>query len=106
MDHLPSHSAYGDALEQDDDLAADSEPSDADEVGGPSFADWSPTVAALTDLVEVVSVLRTEMWSLAGQKPPKHVPPPRPVGAAQRVAGLRRQAEADDVASQLFGEGR
>jgi hypothetical protein len=108
VDHLPAYSAYGDAVAQDDDLAAElaaEPPRERGAPGGPAVGEWSPTVAALTELVDVVALIRTEMWSLAGQKrPPRYSPSPRPAGAAERVAARALQRSADDVVTQLFGE--
>lgn len=103
IDHLPRNSAYGDALAQDDELAV--EAAERPDDTGPSLAEWSPEVALLSDLVDVLLLLRSEVWKLAGQKTaPPYRPVPRPLTAADRLAAERRERVRDDL-RRLLPEG-
>lgn len=103
IDHLPTNSAFGEAIAQDDELAEQREPAAS---RGPSISEWSTDVALLSDLVDVALLIRTEMWTLAGQKKtPPYRPMPRPSTAAERAVAAARARNRDDLQRLLFGGG-
>jgi hypothetical protein len=104
IDHLPRHSAYGDALANDEDLAAQyGDEVEDGEPAAPSFAEWTPQVALLSDIADLLALIRTEVWQLAGQKSaPKFTPMPRPISAVERTEAMRRQHAREDMLAALF----
>lgn len=63
-------------------------------------------MSLLAEVLDVLSLIRSEMWALRGQKPPPFRPSPRPRTAADRVEAARRQRDRQDLTSRLFPEGR
>lgn len=103
VDHLPRHSAYGEAVAQDDELAAQRDETASGVSFAPPLTEWSPQVELLAELVDVVSLIRSEVWALAGQKTtPKFRPMPRPQVAADRVESLQQQRRRQALVTQLF----
>ena len=106
IDHLPRNSAFGQALAQDERLAALMIDADDSAVVVRRMADWSPEVELLTVLGDKISELTLTVAASAGVKPGRLQPLPRPALAVDRLRRQRSRAKhAALVARVLPKEG-
>lgn len=103
VDHLPRHSAYVQALSDDDEWAERVIDNPQPE-RGPSvrMADWSPELEMLTNLFDAVRELTRVTAMSAGAKPKKVNPAPRPRTALDRVRARRRKAQHNRLVTILL----
>ena len=105
VDHLPRDSAYGDAVANDEELAAMVSSGGGGSEYAPAVGEWSSEVELLAALYDRIGDLIATTVAVHGQKPPKVKPWPRPLTAADRVQSKRRQAAYEDIKRQLFPKG-
>lgn len=100
IDHLPRDSHYVEAAAQDDELAAYRRtPSGKAEM---RVAEWSPEVAVLASVHDIVAQLLAVTYAANGNKPPKISPYPRPMTAQQRLEAVELRRKQDAVRQMLY----
>ncbi len=104
VDHLPRDSAYGQAIADDDELAA--APTSTSGSSAPAVAEWSPEVELLAAVYDRIGELIAVQTTAPGKtvKPPK--PWPRPLTAADRARTRQRQDSYENLKRKLFPDGR
>lgn len=104
IDHLPGHSHFAAAVANDDDhaemllAAEDSQPKGSYH---PSLTSWTPEVAQLVNLTDLLKNLIAVTISAANGKAPKVAPSPRPETAIDRIRRERSQKVFSDLKAIL-----
>lgn len=99
VDHLPRDSAYGQAIADDDELAAVAA---SDGSSSPAVSEWSSEVELLAAVYDRLGDVINAVAASGGGKPVRVRPWPRPLTAADRAAKRRkRDAYADIIARVL-----
>lgn len=105
IDHLPRHSAYGEAISQDDDVAALilAHPPAG---GAPAVrvSDWSPEREILAEISDRISTLTCAVIAAAGARPPAPRPSARPQTAADRLRDRNRRRDHLSLAARVLPE--
>ena len=108
IDGLPRHSAFVEALCDDDDLAENLAARDTPaggERGGTPLSQFSPELEMATNIFDRLGELIQAVTAAAGARPPKIRPYPRPRTAADRVRRRRAQARHRGLVARLLPHG-
>jgi len=103
IDRLPRHSAYVEALTDDEEfaeamLAQGIPPGKATR----RLADWSPTVELLTGILDRLAEVTQAIAASRGVKPRKIVRAPHPVTALDRIRQRRRYETHRSVVARVL----
>lgn len=105
IDHLPRHSAYVEAMANDEQLAEhlarQPEPKQ-DNQSRRRMSDWSPDVELLTSILNRLGELVQAVAVLGGAKPRKVPPAPHPVTAMDRARNRRRFEKHRSLAARVL----
>lgn len=105
IDHLPRNSHYTQAVVNDEEHARmlveamDGQPK---EDPAPPMSTWSPEVEQLVTLTDAVRALNLTVQGLAGAKPPKFVPSPRPRTMMEKARRDQRKRKHEELVALVL----
>jgi len=108
IDGLPRHSAFVEALCDDDDLAEHLAARDTPAVGDRArmpLSQFSPELEMATNVFDRLGELIQAVTAAAGARPPKIAPYPRPRTAADRVRQRRAELRHRGLVARLLPHG-
>lgn len=101
LDRLPVASHYREAVLSDPEVAAAMLDQPAGPPGRPALSEWTPLVAGVTNLADLLMVAISRLESLAGGKPGQVKPQPRPITAVDVLEAQRRRQQFDSLVAEV-----
>ena len=106
IDQLPAASRYSEAFMNDEEIAEmmldlEEETDETPQPVAPRMSEYNRTNQLISELIDQIKLLRVQGQALAGQKPKKESPTPRPESAMDRVRARRDEDFAVGIAIQF-----
>lgn len=104
LDRLPVASAYRQAVLDDPEVAEElaARPDRDGPPASPALAEWTPEVAALTHLGDLLLLLHSDLVALAGHKPPQVKPQLRPRTGVDVARARKERQEHDSLVAEVY----
>ena len=103
LDRLPVNSAYREAMLDDPEVAEAlaNQPEANGPPQPPGLQEFTPVVAVLADMRDLLQLVHSDLLASGGVKPPPFTPAPRPVTGVQRARARVERARHDELVDEV-----